>query len=115
MDYLKAKGETHLRPEMRRLILWGMASPFLAIAAGIALVAAFKFDGQANVLYLPFGCFSFVGNVVIVPWGFRAHRQLRGEPKIFVNLFRALLSLNTLYLAYTLCLLVFVFIALKND
>ncbi len=115
MDYLKAKGETHLRPAMRRLILWGMASPFLAFAVGYALVAAFRFDGQAYVLFAPFGCYSFVSSAVIVAWGVRIHRQIKIEPRTFVNTFRIILSLNALYLAFNSYFLFYAIMFLRSD
>lgn len=113
MDYLKAKGETHLRPEMRRLILWGMASPLLSVV-GIVIVAAVALN-EVNIVSLALSCFALFGSALVVLWGIKEFSEVKKEPSDFVNLYRVMLILNSLLLLYYIGGIATAAIMLRND
>jgi|GEM_PF-2084640 hypothetical protein len=115
MNYLKAEGETQLRPAMRRLVIWGMASPLISVVLGTLVVAFGKFDGQSLPVALPFGCFSIAGGLSVVLWGLRELPNAKREPTLFLNLFKIMILLNVSFLVYSVGGSTLAVIALDND
>lgn len=113
MDYLKAKGETHLRPAMRRLILWGMASPLIAFLTDLTI--SIILNVEMNLASLALGCLAIFGSPIVVIWGIREFSKAKKEPHQFLGLFRTMIILNALLIVYWLGVTVLVFIALRND
>lgn len=98
MDYLKAKGETNLRPAMRRLILWGMSSPLLSVMA--AVILAVILQNEVNIASMALGCFALFGSALVVLWGIKEFSEVKKEPSAFVTLYRVMLILNSLLILY---------------
>lgn len=113
MDYLKAKGETHLRPAMRRLILWGMASPLLSVVA--AVILAVILQNEVNIASMALGCFALFGSALVVLWGIKEFSEVKKEPSDFVNLYRVMLILNSLLILYYIGGTATAVIMLRND
>ncbi|HRI74305.1 MAG TPA: hypothetical protein PLB31_07515 [Fimbriimonadaceae bacterium] len=113
MDYLKAKGETHLRPEMRRLILWGMASPLLSVV-GVGLVAAIA-QNEVNIVSMALSCFALFGSALVVLWGIKEFSEVKKEPSDFLNLYRVMLILNSLLILYYIASSAMAGFMIRND
>ena len=113
MDYLKAKGETHLRPAMRRLILWGMASPLLSVVA--AVILAVILQNEVNIASMALGCFALFGSALVVLWGLKEFSEVKKEPSDYLNLYRVMLILNSLLILYYIASTAMAGFMIRND
>jgi hypothetical protein len=113
MNYLKAEGETHLRPAMRRLVIWGMASPLVSFLAALTIGAIWSVD--MNLAIYGLSCFTMLGSPIVVIWSIREFSEAKKEPHQFLNLFKTMFILNVLYLLYFVGVMGFVFFELSKD
>lgn len=113
MDYLKAKGEANLRPAMRRLIIWGMASPLLSVVA--AVILAVILQNEVNIASMALGCFALFGGALVVLWGIKEFSEVKKEPSDFLNLYRIMILLNSMLILYWIGSTATAAIMLRND
>lgn len=111
MRFWKAKGELNLGPEKRRLFIWAVASPFVLTLAAIALSAI----PPVAVLGMLFGFLSFIGNLIVIPWGLYNLSRINEEPYDFISSFRTLLILNSLSLLCCVSFASMIAMELGND
>lgn len=89
--------------------------PLITLAAGLFIAVFISIFWQAG-LFIFFTCLlSFLGCLVVVPWGYINFRRLKGESHDFINWYTGILVADSFFLFIYLCFVSSIYFSLKND
>lgn len=89
--------------------------PLITLAVGLFIAAFTSIFWQAG-LFVFFTCLlSFLGCLVVVPWGCINFRRLKGESHDFINWYTGILVTNSIFLFIYLGYASLIYFSLKND
>lgn len=88
--------------------------PLITLAAGLFIAAFISIFWQAG-LFIFFTCLlSFLGCLVVVPWGCINFRRLKGESHDFINWYTGILVADSFFLFIYLCFVSSIYFSLKH-